>query len=176
MGLPHTEKQEPMMGKCSKCERQYNLRSGGYENGMICSGCLTPDTQDTVRSRFMKIGEGSVRFIATREEVLSFIETEVARAREEGYAQGISGLKLLDTSRYDEITRIATKEERSRILSLLEKRKIGIVGKAKGYDGDNLRSASDHYHIAAENWAEIIRFEDGYNQALVDLSTDIESN
>ena len=68
---------------------------------------------------------------------------------------------------------IARQNERDRILELIDKREIEIVGNAKGYDGNDIRSASKHYNIAAESWAEIIRYEDGYNNALSDLKTDI---
>lgn len=37
-------------------------------------------TNTTLESRFREIGEGSVRFIATREEVLTFIKAEIASA------------------------------------------------------------------------------------------------
>ena len=40
------------------------------------------------------------------------------------------------------------------------------TSKNKKYDGNDLNSACDVYGIAAQNWAEIIRFEDGYNFAL----------
>jgi hypothetical protein len=36
----------------------------------------------------------------------------------------------------------------------------------RDYDGNNLESACDKYHIAADSWTEIIRFEDGMNHAL----------
>lgn len=36
----------------------------------------------------------------------------------------------------------------------------------KEYDGNDLNSACQFYSIAAENWNEIIRFENGFNQAI----------
>lgn len=41
--------------------------------------------------------------------------------------------------------------------------------KNQGYDGNNLESANDCYGISASGWSEIIRFEDGYNEALYDI-------
>lgn len=48
--------------------------------------CLCEDKRPmttTMRERFRAIGEGSVRFMATRQEVLDFIEQELKKEREE---------------------------------------------------------------------------------------------
>lgn len=39
----------------------------------------------------------------------------------------------------------------------------------KGYNGNDLESACDYYGIAAEDWSEIIRYEDGYNMAIANV-------
>ena len=39
-----------------------------------------PTQQEEMRDRFRKIGVGSVRFIATRDEVLDFLESEISLA------------------------------------------------------------------------------------------------
>lgn len=48
-----------------------------------------------------------------------------------------------------------------------------IRNKPKGYDGDALGEASDYYGIAAENWSEIIRYEDGHDSAISSLQIDL---
>ena len=55
---------------------------------MICAKCgddLTPKPMTTTnwREQFRKIGEGSVRFIATREEVENLIESLLAKQKKE---------------------------------------------------------------------------------------------
>ncbi len=39
-------------------------------------------TEETLEDRFRKVGDGSVRFMATRQEVLEFIENEIATLKE----------------------------------------------------------------------------------------------
>lgn len=41
-----------------------------------------------------------------------------------------------------------------------------LLPKNKTYDGNSLRSAGDHYGIAAESFTEIVRYEHGFNAAL----------
>jgi hypothetical protein len=56
----------------------------------------------------------------------------------------------------------------SKFSSLLQTIESEIEGEKpkRDYDGNNLESACDKYHIAADSWTEIIRFEDGMNHAL----------
>jgi len=36
----------------------------------------------------------------------------------------------------------------------------------RDYDGNNLEEANKHFCIAADDWQEIVRFEDGFNLAI----------
>lgn len=63
----------------------------------------------------------------------------------------------------------AKEEERARIQGFIEGMKL-----KKDYDGNDLKTACDEYCIGAENWTEIIRYEDGYSSALQDLSQKID--
>lgn len=56
-----------------------------------------PTQQEEMRERFRKIGDGSVRFIATRDEVLDFLQSEISLAvaqREKEIVEMIEEKKL----------------------------------------------------------------------------------
>jgi hypothetical protein len=57
-------------------------------------------------------------------------------------------------------------EARREAAATIEKKLTELT--RRPYDGNSLPSACDHYCIAAESWAEIIRFEDGLRQAYAD--------
>lgn len=68
------------------------------------------------------------------------------------------------------------KEGEKEFIELLESLKKEVMESHlfpfdKGYDGNDLKSAADFYGIAAESWAEIIRFENGHNSALNEISS-----
>ena len=46
-----------------------------------------------------------------------------------------------------------------------------LIGKERKYDGDNINSACAVYSHAFTNWGEVIRFEDGHDKALSDITT-----
>jgi len=50
--------------------------------------------------------------------------------------------------------------------ALEETLRLGV--KPKPYDGNDLQTANDYYHIAAQDWSEVIRYESGYDSALTD--------
>lgn len=56
--------------------------------------------------------------------------------------------------------------------------KVDIINprnKKKGYDGNNLGSACDYYGIAADSWAEIIRYEHGQDHIISELRLSLQS-
>ena len=63
------------------------------------------------------------------------------------------------------------KKEKIKIVTNLHKKVEALKNtvKTRNYDGNNLKSAGDFYGIAASNWEEIIRFEDGYNYAIFNV-------
>ena len=52
--------------------------------------------------------------------------------------------------------------------------KMNFRNNPKGYDGNSLEDASDFHRIAAENWAEVIRYEVGHDDALSEILTLLE--
>ena len=87
----------------------------------------------TLRERFREVGAGSVRFVATRDEVLSFIEKELTTRENEiiemidgmkdtrdpklmTYA-GIDGQILSNRNAYQEARNKALKDIKSKILN-----------------------------------------------------------
>lgn len=65
----------------------------------------------------------------------------------------------------------ARREERGLLINELRKqvKRLEITRINRKYDGDDLEGACKAYSIAAENWAEIIRYEDGYNVAILEV-------
>lgn len=66
-------------------------------------------------------------------------------------------------------------DEITSLLSKLEAEARKKQTNRKNYDGNNLESASDYYEIGAKTWDEVIRYENGYNQALSDILSLLQS-
>lgn len=43
-----------------------------------------------------------------------------------------------------------------------------ITADNRAYDGNDIESARDFYHLAFNNWGEVIRYEDGFNAAVAE--------
>jgi hypothetical protein len=100
----HTQRSECLYG--GPCDHKY------------CKKVLGSQRSD-LRERFRQIGAGSVRFTATRDEVLAFIESELAQESEKARQQGFldAGGSIINT--LDEIKKART-EERERLLAEIE--------------------------------------------------------
>ncbi len=81
--------------------------------------------------------------------------------------------RMYKTAAHDLIEAALT-AERTRLHAAIEKEKVH--GRIKNYDGNLLATASEHYNIAAETWAEIIRYEQGFNAALTRIQDLLSSN
>lgn len=81
-------------------------------------------------------------------------------------------LKLFLKSSLQNTYTQAREETIKEILEMIEGEKITKAN--RGYDGNNLESACQKYYIGAENWTEIVRFEDGHNEALQTLSDKVK--
>lgn len=70
---------------CDTCEKIHD----GQENGMEFPPChchtTTPDSVNGWENEFRKIGDGSVRFMATRQEVIDFIRNLLTQKESEVY-------------------------------------------------------------------------------------------
>lgn len=96
------------------------------------------------------------------DQYIAFIEYEINKAKGDVYNNGlITG---------NEVGRAALLAE---VLAELPKTIPDFADKP--YDGNDLKSASDYYHISASDWIEIIRFEDGKNEALSQVRALLES-
>jgi len=52
------------------------------------------------------------------------------------------------------------------ILKKCEELMPSEISKNGNYDGNDLSSACEFHHIGADNWAEIIRYEQGINEGI----------
>lgn len=54
-------------------------------------------------------------------------------------------------------------------LEEIKKKVYALKTDSKNYNGNDLDSANDFYGVAANNWSEIIRFEQGINETVLKI-------
>lgn len=92
------------------------------------------------------------------------------RIKNEAFYKTDTG-NALDISLTREIITEALTSRDQQIREVIEKAKL-----VKDYDGNNLKEACRKYSIGAESWTEILRYEDGYNQAIHDILLTLKEN
>ena len=84
--------------------------------------CDCKKQENTMRERFREIGNGSIRFMATREEVLDFIEKETALAYKKGQNSGENRiLAVLRNHNIDYSDAIKTRREWDKLSNIKDK-------------------------------------------------------
>lgn len=66
-------------------------------------------------------------------------------------------------------------EFKAALLKVLSEGRPEKLPKNPKYDGDNLQEACNAYGCAFESWAEVIRFEQGFNQGIAEYTNVIKS-